>query len=135
MYREILDQISQNKHAYSRETILVCNFTPELSTRIGDTSVFISEYVLAKILGYLQHLKGHPEVTKNFLTTLPEILTAPKEILVKSDRPNERYIICGDPTHRVVLEIKRNNNVTEINTIHKIRESTLRKLEEKCKKL
>jgi hypothetical protein len=51
---------------------------------------------------------------------------------MRLDRPKERYIICGDPKHRVVLEIKRNENVTEINTIHLIRKETLLKLESKC---
>jgi hypothetical protein len=101
-------------------------------TNIDDRKVYISEFVVAKILGYVHHLKGHPKVTREFLLQLPQFLSNPIKILQKESRPKELYIICGKPTHRVVLEIKRNNNRTEINTIHRIRESTLKKLEEKC---
>ncbi len=135
MYRELVKDIVSYKNHYSRERVLVCTFNEELSERVGDNSIYISEFVIAKVLGYIKHLQGHPEVTKSFLIDLPNLLKSPKEILMNTYRPNERYIICGSPYHRVVLEIKRNNQVTEINTIHRIGEGNLRRLENKCKKL
>ncbi len=135
MYSDILKNISPNKNKYSHELIRVCVFDKSISRRIGDRRVYISEFVLAKILGYVKHLNGHPDVDLKFLLELPRFLKDPNEVLMRTDRPKERYVICGNPSHRVVLGIKRNNNVTEINTIHRIRESTLNRLRVKCKNL
>ena len=112
-----------------------CNsfkFDKNLVERIGDDEVYISEFVVAKIFGYIPHLIGHLEITKNFLFNLPQYLNNPRKILMRPDRPNERYLICSVPDHRIVLEIKRDGGVTQINTIHIIREYNLKKLEEKC---
>lgn len=131
MYTELIKNIRPG-NKYARDLVRVCVFGDELAKRIGDYEVYISEFVAAKILGYINHLDGHPEVGKEFLVTLPDLLKHPKEILMRTDRPNERYIICGIPDHRVVLEIARNHGVTEINTVHLIRERNLEKLEHKC---
>jgi hypothetical protein len=135
MYYELIADIVPYKNKYSKELTLVCSLNDQLSRRIGDDKVFISEFVVAKILGYLKHLQGHPEVTKDFLFQLPEFLVKPKEILMRTDRSRERYVICGEKDHRVVLEIERGGKYTEINTIHLIREENLKKLEGKCIKL
>ena len=132
MYLEMIEKIKSGSLFYSRSPILVCSFNKNLAERIGDSEVYISEFVTAKILGYLAHLVGHPEITKDFLKKLPEYLNNPNSVLMRLDRLKERYIICGSPSHRVVLEIKRNGNFTEINTVHLIREETLLKLEGKC---
>lgn len=132
MYFEILEKIKPGSSSYSRDPVLVCRFNKTLAKRIGDSEVYISEFVIAKIFGYLPHLVGHPEIAKDFLKKLPEYLNNPNRVLMRLDRRKERYIICGSPVHRVVLEIKRNDDFTEINTIHLIREETLLKLEAKC---
>jgi hypothetical protein len=71
-------------------------------------------------------------VSVEFLLSLPQILNKPDKVLRDIKNLNKVFLICGQDAHRVVLEIKRNNNKTEINTIHKIRETTLNKLEKKC---
>lgn len=135
MYQKLIHEIHPSKKSYSRDLIRVCVFSGEIAQRLGDHEVHISEFIVAKILGYVDYLRGHPEVTKMFLIKLPVLLLKPKQILMRDDRPSERYIICGERNHRVVLEIKRNGIVTEINTIHLLREENLRKLEKKCIKL
>jgi hypothetical protein len=135
MYFYILNNIHQHKSKYGRDPVLVCIFNEELSARIGDREVYISEFVIAKILGYIKHLNSHPEVTIDFLINLPKFLNNPAEILIRADRPKERYVICGTPQHRIVLEIKRSGGLTQINTIHAIKESKLKRLRNKCKNL
>lgn len=135
MFSELIININKDKNRFSHDLVFCVEISHTIFKNIEDGKVYISEFVIAKILGYLHHLKGHPEVTKDFLLELPYFLSNPIKILKKETRPKELYIICGEPTHRVVLEIKRNNNKTEINTIHRIRESTLKKLEEKCKQV
>lgn len=132
MYHDLVNNMKPGRRTYSKELVLVCRFEKELADRIGDNEVYISEFVLAKILGYLPHLVGHPEISKNFLLILPEYLQQANEILMRLDRPKERYLICGIPNHRVVLEIKRDGGKTQINTIHLIKEFNLKKLENKC---
>lgn len=135
MYYELIKEISPYKKKYSKSLVLVCSFSQELSRRIGDNEVYVSEFIVAKIMGYIKHLQGHPEVGNKFLLQLPRLLKKPKKILMRNDRPRERYVICGKENHRVVLEISRRGRFTEINTIHLIRDDNLRKLEDKCIKL
>lgn len=132
MYFDLINNIKSSSNSYSRKPVLVCYFNKDLAERIGDQDVYISEFVLVKILGYLPHLVGHPEIMKDFFKKLPEYLEKPREILMRPDRPKERYLICGNPDHCVVLEIERKGTITEINTIHLIREETLLKLKGKC---
>lgn len=132
MYLEMIEKINPYSLLYSRDLILVCKFDKNLAERIGDNEVYISEFVIAKIFGYIPHLTGHLEITKSFLCNLPEYLNNPRKILMRPDRPNERYLICSVPDHRIALEIRRDGGVTQINTIHIIREYNLKKLEEKC---
>ena len=81
---------------------------------------------------YSKNLPGHPDVTKDFMLNLPNLLNSPYQILLDEKEKTKRFVICGEPKHRVVLEIKRHCNKTEINTIHRIRESTLKKLGNRC---
>ncbi len=111
---------------------MITKLTREIALKLTDDEIYISEFVVAKIMGFIPFLEGHPEVTQIFFLNLPNLLNSPIKILFDQTQPTKRFIICGDPTHRVVLEIRRNNRKTEINTIHRIRESTLRKLESKC---
>lgn len=135
MYFDIINNIDTGKVNYGRHLVLVCTFSAELAAIIGDREVYISEFVVAKILGYIKRLNGHPEVTKEFFLALPDLLKNSKGVLMRGDRPNERYVICGTPHHRVVLEIKRDGGVTQINTIHLIKESKLKRLRNKCRNL
>lgn len=132
MYYKAIQSVIPNKKKYSRDLVLVCYFQKELAKRIGDSHVYISEFVVAKILGHVSHLQGHPEITKDFLKKLPNYLNSPKEILMRVDRAKERYLICGYPHHKIVLEIKRDDNKTQINTIHIIKESKLKRFRNKC---
>jgi hypothetical protein len=133
MYQNLIISIDKDKNKFSRELILVTELNENISAKIGDNTVYISEFIVSKIMGYIPFLEGHPEVTVNFFLQLPELLNNPSQILEERNKPNKKYLICGEPTHRVVLEVRRNNDKTEINTIHRIRESTLRKLESKCR--
>lgn len=131
MYRELIENVNPGKDIYSKELFLVCELTEAIAIKIGDDKIFVSEFVIAKIMDYIPTIAGHPEVTKDFLLNLPKLLNSPTEILKDTKEDSKVFIICGKPKYRVVLEIKRKNYRTEINTIHKIRESTLRKLKSK----
>lgn len=135
MYRDLILNIDESKILFSKELILVCKVTKDIQDKIGDSEIYISEFVVAKIKGFIPKLEGHPEVNNEFFLDLPSLLNNPLEILIENSNRKKRYVICGEPTHRVILEIKRQNNKTEINTIHPIRQSALERMEKKCEKL
>lgn len=92
MYHDLVNKIKSSRSRYSRELVLVCRFDQELSKRVGDKEIYISEFVLAKILGYIPHLSGHPDVTREFLIGLTGYLKKPTQVLMRKERPQERYL-------------------------------------------
>ncbi len=121
-----------SKQRFSREPQRIAILPKHIATIVGDTEVYLSEFIIAKVMGLVDGLSGHPEITRATLEKLPENLEHPIKIF-KDIRSQKKYLfIHADPLHQVVVEIARKESgKTEINTIHLINPDKLKKLEHK----
>lgn len=121
-----------SKQLFSREPQCIAILPKHIATIVGDTEVYLSEFIIAKVMGLVGGLVGHPEVTRSILERLPENLEHPVKIF-RDIRSQKKYLfIHADPLHQVVVEIARKESGrTEINTIHLINPDKLKKLEHK----
>lgn len=121
-----------NQTLFSREPQRIAILPKHIAVTVGDREVYLSEFIIAKIMGLVSGLAGHPEVTKDVLQRLPNSLQDPMEIL-QDMRTGKKYLfISQNPLREIVVEIaRRESGKTEINTIHKIDADELKRLEHK----
>ncbi|GEM_PF-2573846 len=126
-----LDTLNENKTGkFNKESLPIVKLNPEVSKVIGDNTIHISEFVIAKVKGLVKGFLGHSEITDDVLKNLPENLSNPYKIY-KDLRSNKKYLFINlDPTHAAVVEVLRSETgKTEVNTIYPLGEKTLKQLE------
>lgn len=121
-----------SKQLFSREPQRIAILPKHIATIVGDTEVYLSEFIIAKVMGLVGGLAGHPEITRSILERLPKGLADPMKIL-QDTRMGKKYLFINqDPLHEIVVEIaRRESGRAEINTIHKIDIDELKRLEHK----
>ncbi len=117
---------------FDRKPQLIVVVGTDISEIIGDTHIYISEFIIAKVKGKIPEHNGHPEVTDEIFMKISESLSVPQKI-IRDTRHNQKFLfINNDPLHEIVVEVSRQESgVTEINTIHIIDIQELKRLERK----
>lgn len=117
---------------YSREPNLISLLRPSIAHIIGSESVYISDFVIAKIKGFIPNVGYHPEISDAILNTISYNLNYPEKILEDTRAISKYLFICSSPLHEIVVEVNRQtSDKTEINTIHLINTRELKRLERK----
>lgn len=129
---EVLSRIKKASNWYSKEPTLLVVLPVRIANIIGDKEVYISDFVVAKILGKISTLNNHPEITEEILLRLSNTLIRPNEI-IEDTRKGKKYLFIGEnPLHQIVIEIRRSESgKSEINTIFRINSDELKRLERK----
>ncbi len=131
--KNILERVNKNKTGiFRRDSELIVTLPEEISCIIGDDKIHLSEFIVAKVRGFIKDKVGHPEITDDIFLKIPQNLSNPKEIL-QDIRASKKYLfINANPLHEIVVEIfRRESGRTEINTIHIINIHELKRLEHK----
>ncbi len=128
---KILEEIETTSY-YSKRPVLVGTLPEPLADIVGDGKIYISEFVVAKVMGKIQGVNSHPEITREILLRVTDVLHCPLEI-IQDLRGDRKYLFIGEgPLHQIVIEIKREESgKSEINTIFKINLQELKRLEHK----
>ncbi len=130
---DLLTRVNNNHDGIFRKIpepiVILCE---DISSIIGDDSIFLSEFVIAKVKGKIPLLSGHPEITDEIIISLPSLIQFPLKIF-QDTRANNKYLfIIAHPSLEVVIEVKRlESGKTEINTFHKIGIDEIKRLERK----
>lgn len=127
---DILERVNNNKSGiYERKPELVVVLPEKIALIIGDKKVHISEFIIAKIMGRIKNIIGHPEITDEIFRKIPENVISP-DLILKDTRTDKKYLFIGlNPMHEIVVEVSREESgLTEINTIHKILSDELKRL-------
>ncbi len=127
----LLERVNKNRSGiFNKESEVIAILPEEIALIMGDTKINISEFIIAKIKGFIKKNIGHNEITDSLFCMIPNNLCNPKKIL-QDTRSNKKYLfISVNPLHEIVVEISRNNlDKSEINTIHLINYNELRRLE------
>ncbi len=130
---KLLSRISSNTTgSFSKKAECIAVVDDSIARIIGDSKIYISEFIIAKIKGKIPALPGHTEITDRFFLRLPKSLHFPFKIL-KDTRGERKFLfIAEDPLHEIVVEVvRKESGKTEINTIHLISEYKLKRLEHK----
>ena len=128
-----INSVNNNQSGiYRRESELIVVLPLKLANIIGTDSIYMSEFIIAKIKGKIKNIEGHKEITDLILSKVPESLSSPLEI-IQDTRYDKKYLFVNiDPLHEIVVEISRNFSFkSEINTIHLINVQELKRLERK----
>jgi hypothetical protein len=130
---DILKRVNKNTTGiFERSSELIVTVPQEISRIIGDDEIHLSEFIVAKVRGFIRDKVGHPEITDEIFLKIPQNLSNPKEIL-QDIRASKKYLFINvNPLHEIVVEIfRRESGKTEINTIHIINTQELKRLEHK----
>lgn len=130
---DLIKRVNKNKTGiFKRDSELIAVLPDKIAVVIGDSKIYISEFIIAKVKGKISELIGHLEITDTILLKIPYNLSFPMEIL-QDTRSSKKYLFINiDPLHEIVVEISRyDSRKTEINTIHIIDYKELKRLEHK----
>ena len=133
--KNILNRVDSNKigiFSKTPEPIVILN--NRISKIVGDNTVYITEFIIAKIKGKIITNKGHPEITDDIFCSIPQTLNTPHGIYLDNrviDRTKYLFVNFSPP-HHIVIEIRRiETGKTEINSIIPLGRKTLKQLENK----
>lgn len=132
---KLIDNVNQNNTGiYNRTPELIAKLPRKISKIIGSRDVYISEFIIAKVKGKIEGIKGHEKINDEVLEKIPQNLSRPHRIMSDS-RKNDRkeYLFINiDPLHQIVVEVERKSSgLTEINTVFETTPSELKRLEGK----
>ena len=119
---------------FSRYPKLIVVLPDKITSIIGSSDIYISEFVIAKVKGKIPGYAGHPKITDEIFLRLPHCLSFPFKIFedIRKTHRKEYLFINVDPLHQIVVEIERKpNGYTEINTIFESTFEELKRLEGK----
>lgn len=131
--QNLIIRVNENTTGFfRRESELIALLPHDIAIIIGDSSVYLSEFIIAKIKGKIKEKIGHPEITDELLLRVPDSLSNPVKIL-EDNRNTKKYLFINiEPIHEIVVEIcRKESHKTEINTIHLIGLPELQRLERK----
>ncbi len=117
---------------YDKNPQFLTRLKPIIAHVIGSDTIYISQFVIAKIKGNIPSLNYHPEISDTIFDSIPDNINNPLKIL-RDTRTTLKFIfICSTPLHEIIVEIGRQpSGRTEINTIHLIKTDELKRLERK----
>lgn len=117
----LVERVNTNKTGiFNRDPELIATLSDNISLVIGDEKIYISEFIIAKIKGFIRNNEGHPEIDDSIFLNLPHSLSYPFEIYEDKRVVGKcKYIFIKlDPAHQIIVEILRaESGKTEINTI------------------
>jgi hypothetical protein len=120
------------KEIFSRELFKVCELSKDLEKLIGEKDVYLSEFVIGKVLGLIKNLDGHQEIGSDMFLRIGSIINASKEVLIDSRRENTFLVLSETEYVVVVIKFKRlESGKTEIMTVYGIGEKEKKRLEQK----
>lgn len=131
LIKNLLDRVNSNATSiFSRIPEAIVILDSELSRKIGDNRIHISEFIIAKVKGLIPTLGGHPEISDKIFERLPLNLCNPNKVILDKRLPNKYLFIASNPTHLIAVEVRRKESgKTEINTIYKIDRKEQRRLD------
>jgi competence protein ComEC len=131
----ILTRVKKNNTGtFDRNPELVATLPPHIAETISEDKVYISEFIIAKIKGFVHRYPGHPEISDEVFKKVHYVLIDPDKILVDNRILGKtKYIFENiNPLLLVVIEIRRKETgKTEINTIYTPKIKELKRLEGK----
>lgn len=132
---DLINRANGNKTGiFKRDSELIVVLPENISKIIGDSKIYISEFVIAKVKGKIKGFSGHPLITNEVLISIPVNLSNPFEILHDTRKlPRKEYLFISiAPLHQIVVEIeRRESGFSEINTIFDTTFQELKRLEVK----
>ncbi len=132
---DLIERVNANSTGiFKRDSELIVIVNKEISEIIGDSHIYLSEFIIAKVKGKVLGLGGHPKITDEVMLRIPESLSHPYKILEDNRRKNKKeYLFINmDPLHQIVVEVERKpGGLTEINTIFDSTPGELKRLEGK----
>ncbi len=128
---DLLQRVNKNTDGiYNKNSELITTVDEDISVIIGDHSIHISEFIIAKVKGKSVGLVGHPEITDEIFLRIPFNLSNPQEIIQDIRSPRKYLFINSNPQHEIVVEVfRKESGKTEINTLHLISIHKLKQLE------
>ena len=131
--KDLLLKVEKNTTGmYSKTPVLVAVLDKEISIIIGDRLIHLSEFVIAKIKGFIPELDGHKEITNGLFLKLPDLIARPFKILRDTRADRKFLFITISPQTEIVIEVRRiESALTEINTFHVVGIDKLKRLERK----
>lgn len=130
--RKLLKSVSEDKDVYSRVPELIVTICNDIARIVGDTHIYISEFIIAKVKGKIGNLGGHPEITDEIFLQIPKTIHNPHRIYLdqRTDGRTKYLFVENIPPHQIVIEVRRfESGKTEINTIIPLGNRTLKQLE------
>ncbi len=76
-------------------------------------SVYLSEFVYAKIRDWVGHKKGHPELNPSDLYLLPYLIANPTKVL-EDKKHHHRYLLIESDKHKFVIVLESRSQKTQI---------------------
>ncbi len=130
---DLIRRVNDNKTGiFKRIPELIVVLDRAIFDAIGDDSIHVSEFIIAKIKGRIRGNIGHPEITDEIFIRITDSLACPDKIFQDIRSERKFIFISPDPIHQVVVEVfRKESGKTEINTIHLINTLKLKQLERK----
>ncbi len=117
-------------HIFDKNSHKITCIRDPIASILGARTVYLSDFIVAKIKGFVPGLTGHREVTDSLFKRIPKTLNHPYKIFRDFREPNrdKKIFVELDPVHKIVVELRIENRRAEINTIIPASSATIKKL-------